>query len=119
RRKEPCRGKGWVFGGALCIKKTRRSWMVGWYTFPARWAACAENADSALVRAPVYSTPFIVVGGVAQVAQVALGFFSSRRRHTRFKCDWSSDVCSSDLQTRMPFMSCPFFHSRNQLALPD
>src|SRR5260370_967671 len=24
-------------------------------------------------------------------------FFSSRRRHTIFKCDWSSDVCSSDL----------------------
>src|SRR5260370_26158778 len=22
-------------------------------------------------------------------------FFSSRRRHTRFKCDWSSDVCAS------------------------
>src|SRR2546430_698686 len=28
-------------------------------------------------------------------AQVDL-FFSSRRRHTRFDCDWSSDVCSSD-----------------------
>src|SRR5260370_29318275 len=27
-------------------------------------------------------------------------FFSSRRRHTRFKCDWSSDVCSSDLLPR-------------------
>src|SRR4029077_6702882 len=27
----------------------------------------------------------------------AVDFFSSRRRHTRFKCDWSSDVCSSDL----------------------
>src|SRR2546430_13680833 len=27
-----------------------------------------------------------------------LFFFSSRRRHTRFDCDWSSDVCSSDLQ---------------------
>src|SRR2546427_2265414 len=26
-------------------------------------------------------------------------FFSSRRRHTRFDCDWSSDVCSSDLYT--------------------
>src|SRR5205085_9478721 len=26
-----------------------------------------------------------------------LFFFSSRRRHTRFDCDWSSDVCSSDL----------------------
>src|SRR2546427_1910441 len=25
-------------------------------------------------------------------------FFSSRRRHTRFDCDWSSDVCSSDLK---------------------
>src|SRR5690606_40583602 len=25
-------------------------------------------------------------------------FFSSRRRHTRFSRDWSSDVCSSDLQ---------------------
>src|SRR2546430_706087 len=24
-------------------------------------------------------------------------FFTSRRRHTRFDCDWSSDVCSSDL----------------------
>src|SRR5256886_9166093 len=27
-------------------------------------------------------------------------FFSSRRRHTRFDCDWSSDVCSSDLTDR-------------------
>src|SRR5260370_18558218 len=33
-------------------------------------------------------------------------FFSSRRRHTRFKCDWSSDVCSSDLYrfVRHPLM---------------
>src|SRR5688572_31291937 len=28
-------------------------------------------------------------------------FFSSRRRHTRFDCDWSSDVCSSDLDERL------------------
>ena len=27
-------------------------------------------------------------------------FFSSRRRHTRSLCDWSSDVCSSDLRCR-------------------
>src|SRR5438309_6780786 len=27
-------------------------------------------------------------------------FFSSRRRHTRWNCDWSSDVCSSDLNER-------------------
>src|SRR5438270_9111433 len=29
-------------------------------------------------------------------------FFSSRRRHTRFDCDWSSDVCSSDLLCHGP-----------------
>src|SRR5699024_11741288 len=27
-------------------------------------------------------------------------FFSSRRRHTRSKRDWSSDVCSSDLKAK-------------------
>src|SRR5207237_822043 len=36
---------------------------------------------------------------MATSACFAFGFFfsPSRRRHTRFKCDWSSDVCSSDL----------------------
>src|SRR5438309_9439531 len=29
-------------------------------------------------------------------------FFSSRRRHTRWNCDWSSDVCSSDLPSSSP-----------------
>src|SRR5690606_15315485 len=29
-------------------------------------------------------------------------FFSSRRRHTRFSRDWSSDVCSSDLRCTCP-----------------
>src|SRR6267143_4821907 len=28
-------------------------------------------------------------------------FFSSRRRHTRWNCDWSSDVCSSDLASAL------------------
>src|SRR5256885_8780981 len=32
------------------------------------------------------------------VAFDGLVFFSSRRRHTRLQGDWSSDVCSSDLQ---------------------
>src|SRR5437588_1039151 len=31
------------------------------------------------------------------VVFVCVFFFSSRRRHTRSLCDWSSDVCSSDL----------------------
>src|SRR2546430_7231288 len=33
------------------------------------------------------------------VALLLFFFFSSRRRHTRFDCDWSSDVCSSDLES--------------------
>src|SRR5699024_12008721 len=34
---------------------------------------------------------------MALLSFVAYSFFSSRRRHTRSKRDWSSDVCSSDL----------------------
>src|SRR5260370_40061278 len=46
-----------------------------------------------------------------------LFFFSSRRRHTRFKCDWSSDVCSSDLtamvsNTASMMRSAPLTFSR-------
>src|SRR2546430_9196729 len=37
-------------------------------------------------------------------------FFSSRRRHTRFDCDWSSDVCSSDLESET---------SMSMIARPD
>src|SRR2546430_11276252 len=37
------------------------------------------------------------MGLVIQVSAMFFFFFSSRRRHTRFDCDWSSDVCSSDL----------------------
>src|SRR5260221_960776 len=32
-------------------------------------------------------------------------FFSSRRRHTRSLCDWSSDVCSSDLKQKTAYKS--------------
>src|SRR5260370_4643807 len=45
------------------------------------------------------------------VVHVECFFFSSRRRHTRFKCDWSSDVCSSDLGLR--------FSEATRLALAD
>src|SRR5690606_705740 len=33
-------------------------------------------------------------------------FFSSRRRHTRFSRDWSSDVCSSDLAFALALQLC-------------
>src|SRR5947207_14138651 len=35
-------------------------------------------------------------------------FFSSRRRHTRSLCDWSSDVCSSDLTGFLYSLAMPF-----------
>src|SRR2546430_600380 len=35
--------------------------------------------------------------GLRPRSKIPYFFFSSRRRHTRFDCDWSSDVCSSDL----------------------
>src|SRR5260221_12497479 len=35
-------------------------------------------------------------------------FFSSRRRHTRSLCDWSSDVCSSDLYLEFTGLNLTF-----------
>src|SRR5260221_4122189 len=44
----------------------------------ARWIVRELNSTPAIITAASF-------------------FFSSRRRHTRSLCDWSSDVCSSDL----------------------
>src|SRR5260370_19163309 len=46
-----------------------------------------------LARPGIIGISILTCGGSLDV----FFFFSSRRRHTRFKCDWSSDVCSSDL----------------------
>src|SRR5699024_5182590 len=50
-----------------------------------------------------------------------LFFFSSRRRHTRSKRDWSSDVCSSDLSRReimsAQFSVMPFRYSNDVAAM--
>src|SRR5690606_40804206 len=40
-------------------------------------------------------------------------FFSSRRRHTRFSRDWSSDVCSSDL------IFCYFYTKSLIMTFPE
>src|SRR5256886_6129025 len=57
--------------------------------------------------------PWLIVSFSTQVlAHViyTLFFFSSRRRHTRFDCDWSSDVCSSDLVAAVELgYSRPFY----------
>src|SRR5205085_3339711 len=41
--------------------------------------------------------------------RVLIFFFSSRRRHTRFDCDWSSDVCSSDLDALYASCALPLY----------
>src|SRR5207237_2222573 len=48
---------------------------------------------------------------------VLVFFFSSRRRHTRFKCDWSSDVCSSDLREGSRVLDAPCGYGRLSLPL--
>src|SRR3989475_8849998 len=47
-------------------------------------------------------------------------FFSSRRRHTRFDCDWSSDVCSfrsRAVAALQPGLASATFALRRQAAI--
>src|SRR2546430_5704475 len=48
-------------------------------------------------RADIYTSVELFWAGESAACILCFFFFSSRRRHTRFDCDWSSDVCSSDL----------------------
>src|SRR5256886_8989992 len=52
---------------------------------------------------------YALIGDVAlhYLNSVLFFFFSSRRRHTRFDCDWSSDVCSSDLHVQLRALPPP------------
>src|SRR2546430_9447310 len=52
------------------------------------------------------------VGAITYRVVMFFFFFSSRRRHTRFDCDWSSDVCSSDLASGV-------LAQRDRLVLAD
>src|SRR5690606_40419240 len=45
-------------------------------------------------------------------------FFSSRRRHTRFSRDWSSDVCSSDLPEILPHLGVRVVELRERAQAP-
>src|SRR5258706_8074069 len=50
------------------------------------------------------------LGNSLRIAGVPhLFFFSSRRRHTRLVSDWSSDVCSSDLQRPARLVSATYW----------
>src|SRR2546430_2513293 len=57
----------------------------------------------ALVRFPPTATKEIqYLNAKGALTYTDIVFFSSRRRHTTFDCDWSSDVCSSDLAGTTP-----------------
>src|SRR5699024_6945378 len=45
--------------------------------------------------------------------------FSSRKRHTRSKRDWSSDVCSSDLSRRPGYVGIPFPDTEIRIVNPE
>src|SRR5256886_3101823 len=58
--------------------------------------ACTKEHYAA--HLPVHYTPKMIFTCLIFLSCLFFFFFSSRRRHTRFDCDWSSDVCSSDLE---------------------
>src|SRR3712207_7665626 len=59
-------------------------------------------------------------GVLGSCVLVSFFFFSSRRRHTRYWRDWSSDVCSSDLWPGAPAPpSPPSRHGRGGAAPPS
>src|SRR6266571_7952809 len=73
---------------------------VGHSTRSIKEAIAQANADMRTKTAMLKSR---FLAGDSELArkfreQFRLFFFSSRRRHTILTCDWSSDVCSSDLE---------------------
>src|SRR2546430_7085544 len=74
-----------------------------------------QSVASAGDTSTILDSIVAVVNGITRAVSVILivstsgcyfffFFFSSRRRHTRFDCDWSSDVCSSDLRIKTPWV---------------
>src|SRR2546430_1700818 len=77
------------------------------HTRVLRWCGAGADwhvLDDVVEPVKVVESPCVMLADVVPVAVihckhcmiVTFFFFSSRRRHTRFDCDWSSDVCSSD-----------------------
>src|SRR2546427_8613961 len=59
------------------------------------------------ISVPIFIGEACSVVSMAAARCVLFFFFSSRRRHTIFDCDWSSDVCSSDLKRRKSSLKIP------------
>src|SRR6266581_1976652 len=75
-------------------------------SFKKKYALHRQRDGQARVARPAARLRFSILGDLRR-AGLSLGlraagrfFLSSRRRHTIWTGDWSSDVCSSDLQGR-------------------
>src|SRR5256885_6141633 len=70
--------------------------------FDRSYATRQSEDSSVRVAIVCYGISLNMLTSCALMSNVAFSslvfFFSSRRRHTRLQGDWSSDVCSSDLQ---------------------
>src|SRR5690348_17921070 len=73
-----------MYGGPVCSRRMGRVGRVGGEDARVK---CRDGADSG-----------DQIGEGYDAYGVNVFFFSSRRRHTRWTGDWSSDVCSSDLK---------------------
>src|SRR2546430_17736865 len=80
--------------------------LFGWTTLESLFTGAVIAISSTTIIAQAFDEQGVtgrlreIVVGILVVedliAILLIFFFSSRRRHTRFDCDWSSDVCSSD-----------------------
>src|SRR2546430_3693869 len=61
----------------------------------------------------------VLVDVLSFIANPICFFFSSRRRHTRFDCDWSSDVCSSDLFAESNYWLNSILLDKADMAMRD
>src|SRR5260221_287621 len=79
-----------------CTKRARSTTIISVLWVSSIWRLANESA---------------MLEGAFTAIVIRFFFFSSRRRHTRSLCDWSSDVCSSDLF--LPGESDPISFSAN------
>src|SRR6202011_5486023 len=85
--KERWGGRVEISGGALSLKKNKQQFRL-FLTFPGNVPLHCEVSSS------------FIGGERHEEAWIRYCLFSSRRRHTRYIGDWSSDVCSSDLSPK-------------------
>src|SRR6266704_353113 len=77
------------------MKKKKRAMEIG-DSANFEISRASGGLESYTIRWNNFGVPVIIVCPVPFPS--TMFFFSSRRRHTRSKRDWSSDVCSSDLR---------------------